>query len=68
MQKLKDEVTISGELLTAMFNFMSVKGTYAEVSGMISEFNKQVEDFLVEMTEEEVEEALEKSNQSPDKE
>ena len=49
MKKLAKEVTVSGDILTQMFNFICMKGTYAEVAELVGAFNKEVEPFLEEV-------------------
>ena len=42
IQKLKDKVEISGDLLTQMFNYIAGNAKYAEAVGLVAEFNKQM--------------------------
>ena len=59
MKKLNDEVKISGELLTAMFNTLRMKCTFNEVFGIVTEFNKQMEDQMDELSEEDIKKQME---------
>jgi len=52
MKKLNDEVKLSGELVEVMFDFIVKKGKFVEVNGLVGEFNKQIQDQVTDVPDE----------------